>query len=130
MYIVYGLALIGIPFSATFAHLLVLYAILGFMDGVLLSFIVPISCDLAGSSKLANQAAGYYHAILAPTTIIGPPVASYLFEKYNSYDLAFYSSGIACVVCAFILIVFIFPFRSNSKTNNKKKIVALSASSA
>ena len=32
------------------------------MDGVLLCFIVPISYDLSGkSSKLANQAAAYYH---------------------------------------------------------------------
>lgn len=39
------------------------------MDGILLCFIVPISYDLTKSPLLANQATGYYHAALAPTSI-------------------------------------------------------------
>lgn len=39
------------------------------MDGIFLSFIVPISYDLAESSSLANQANGYYHAAIAASVV-------------------------------------------------------------
>lgn len=54
----YGIVQFMIPFASEFWILLVQMAVLGLMDGVLLCFIVPISYDLAESSKLANHAAG------------------------------------------------------------------------
>ena len=56
----YGIVQFTIPYASNFNILLVQMAILGVMDGVLLCFIVPISCDLAESSKLANHAAGIF----------------------------------------------------------------------
>ena len=73
------------------------------MDGILLCFIVPISYDLVKSSSLANQATGYYHAALAPTTIAGPAIAGRIYEVYHSYNNAFYLGGGCCLFAAFLL---------------------------
>jgi hypothetical protein len=43
--------------------------ILGLLDGIWLSFKVPIACDLVESSALGNQAQGYYHAAMMPMSI-------------------------------------------------------------
>lgn len=68
-YMIYGIAQISIPFASNFYVLVGLIIILGLMDGILLCFIVPITCDLVKSTKLSNQAAGYYHVVMAPMAI-------------------------------------------------------------
>jgi len=68
---------------------------------------VPISYDLVKSPILANQATGYYHAALAPTTIAGPAIAGRIYEVYHSYNNAFYLGGTCCLLAAFILFFLI-----------------------
>ena len=52
------------------------------MDGIWLSFKVPIACDLVESPVLGNQAIGYYHAIMMPMSI---GQCLYIFEKIDKY---------------------------------------------
>ena len=68
-YLIYGLVQISIPYANHFYILVAMMTVLGIMDGILLCFIVPITCDLVRSMKLSNQAAGYYHLIMAPMAI-------------------------------------------------------------
>ena len=106
----YGILQIAMPFSNSFTVFVVLFTLMGVADGLLLCFIVTISCDLAESSKLSNQASGYYHAVISPTTIIGPVIAGILYQKTQSYDYSFYLGGISCLICAAIIIIFILFF--------------------
>lgn len=106
-YLIYGIVQILIPFAVNFYVLIIHCTILGLMDGVILCFIVPISCDLVKSSKLSNQATGYYHLVMGPMAIVGPTIAGVLYEINHDYSLAFYISGASCIFSGMILVVFI-----------------------
>ncbi|RNA38147.1 monocarboxylate transporter 10 [Brachionus plicatilis] len=107
VFLVYGIVQITIPMARCFNELLIQLAILGLMDGVLLCFIVPISCDLAESSKLANHAAGYYHFFISLPSIAGPVIAGKIYSVFNFYDYAFYFGAATSFIGAVILIIFI-----------------------
>jgi hypothetical protein len=50
----------ALPYVDSFWLLVLLLAVLGVFDGVWLTFLVPISFDVAESPTLANHAAGNY----------------------------------------------------------------------
>jgi hypothetical protein len=75
------------------------------LDGILLCFIVCIADDLAGTPYLTNQALGYLHAFIAPTSIGGGIFAGAMFEEYDNYDLAFYISGSTCFLAGVSMLL-------------------------
>lgn len=122
VWFVYGVVQISIPFATNFYIFCVQLVILGALDGIWLSFKVPIAAHLAGSSALANQASGYFHTAMAPLTVAGPAVAGYLYENYHNYDLAFYLGGTASLICCSILVFGIlvpdlFAYTAKKKNN-------------
>lgn len=80
--------------------LVVQSALLGIFDGVYLSFIVPICFDITKSSHLANQAAGFHHAVISIPSVSGPALAGRLYEIYHNYNVAFLIGGITCLTGA------------------------------
>lgn len=127
VFIVYGAVQITIPFATSFYVFCIQLVILGVLDGIWLSFKVPIGCHLVGSSSLSNQATGYYHAVMAPMAITGPAVAGALYEHYHNYDLAFYVGGIGCLICGFILVVSILipDIFAEITTRKKNKVTGI-----
>jgi len=121
MFFVYGFVQLFIPFAKDFYVFVIQLGIMGIMDGILLCFIVPISYDLVKSPSLANQATGYYHAALAPTTIAGPAIAGRIFEVYHSYNNAFYLGGGFCLFAALILFMGILVPDLITRYRNSKK---------
>ncbi|CAF0889545.1 unnamed protein product [Brachionus calyciflorus] len=105
VYLVYGIVQIFIPFAKDYWAFMLEIVLLGIIDGILLSFIVPIAFSLAGCSRLANQAAAYYHITMSITSILGPTIAGRIFEVYKSYDFAFYLGGLSCLIAGLILLV-------------------------
>ncbi|RNA11488.1 monocarboxylate transporter 10-like [Brachionus plicatilis] len=105
VYIAYGIVQIFIPFATDYTSFMIQIVILGIIDGILLAFIVPISVDLVGSSKLGNQAIGYYHISMSATSIAGPAVAGKIYEIYKSYDIAFYIGGITSLFAGLIMVI-------------------------
>ena len=93
-----------LPFANNFYVLAFLFTILGTVDGVAISAIVPIAYDLSGSSQLANQASGYFHTAISPTSVAGPAIAGLIYETTTSYDNAFYMGGAAGIFSSFILL--------------------------
>ena len=65
----WGIVSITIPYAPNFYVFIGQHIILGLLDGIWLSFKVPIACDLVESSVLGNQAIGYYHAVMMPMSI-------------------------------------------------------------
>ncbi len=59
MFAFYGIIQFTIPYTTSFGVLLVQLSILGFFDGVFLTFIVPSAYDISKSSKLVNHATGF-----------------------------------------------------------------------
>lgn len=118
------------PFAQNFYVLLAMVVALGIGDGIILCFIVPIACSLVGSAKLSNQATGYYHLIMAPGAmgkylffdfkinlvtywvkclkIVGAIFAGWSYDYFLTYDLAFYTGGATCIVCALIILLIEF----------------------
>jgi hypothetical protein len=96
-----------------------------------LSFIPPISLEISKSPALSNQATGYFFlAISVPVsvilivvvinlcfiltmislvyiskTIVGPTLAGIVFERTNSYKIAYHAAGAICVIAGLILLV-------------------------
>ncbi len=104
---IYGLVSLTIPYAPSFTVFILQLIVLGLMDGIWLSFKVPIACDLVGSPGLVNSAIGYYHAVMAPMSVAGPAVAGKLFEINHNYDLAFFLGGLSCLASAAIITLFI-----------------------
>lgn len=133
LYLVYGIVEASLPFANKFYILLIQITILGTMDGILLSFIVPICFNFVRSPKLSNQAIGYYHAVLGILTIFGTPVAGKLFEVYGNYTLAFYIGGGFCITGSVILIIFILlpgtikTVTQRYQLNQRQKILRIDA---
>ena len=93
-----------LPFANNFYVLVFLFTVLGVVDGVAVSFIVPIAYDLAGSSKLTNQASGYFHTTISPTSVAGPAIAGLIYENTAAYDNAFFMGGSAGIFSSFVLL--------------------------
>ena len=107
VFLIYGTVQISIPFASHFYMLVAQFSVLGIMDGIMLCFIVSITCDLVKSPKLSNQASGYYHLSMFPMAIAGPAIAAEFYEMYQNYDYSFYIGGCSSLIAAFILIGFI-----------------------
>jgi MFS family permease len=121
-FLIYGITQIFIGHVETFLQLSILISILGVCDGIYLCFLLPIVCEIAGSPKLANQAVGYYHSLIAIPVIAGPTLSAYIYEKIGGYKFAFYLGGICCILCSIILLYYpaLFKDCKNKKNKNKK----------
>lgn len=65
-----------------------------------------MAIETAGSNLLANQALGYYHAIISVAFVAGPAVSGYLFEIENNYNLAYTLSYAGSFVGTFFLLFY------------------------
>ena len=54
-----GIVQILIQFTQTFTQFCTAIAFYGIIDGLFLSFIVPVSCEVTNSHKLSTQASGF-----------------------------------------------------------------------
>jgi len=59
VFAIYGILQFIIPYATSFGVLLVLLSILGFLDGVFLTFIDTAAYDISKSSERVNHATGY-----------------------------------------------------------------------
>ena len=96
-----------IPFINQFYMLVINQAFQGIFEGIYLSFIIPIACDIAGSSQLANQAIGYYHMSISIPVTLGPVVAGLIYDSFHSYQYAFYFGGFICILSGLMQIFFL-----------------------
>ncbi len=85
--------------------MVIIIGIFGLADGIYFGFLVPIAYEVAESTKLANQAVGYFQTFVALPVIIGPTLSGLLFEKYQNYTLAYHIGGSICLVCSFVQIL-------------------------
>jgi len=65
-----------------------------------------MAIETAGSNLYANQALGYYHAIISASFVAGPAVSGYLFEIENNYNLAYMLSYVGSFIGTFFLLFY------------------------
>ena len=107
-FIIFGITQILIPWAPNFETLCVIIGIFGLADGLYFGFLVPIAYEVSESTKLANQAAGYFQTFVAIPVIVGPTISGLLFEKFGNYTVAYQLGGSICLVCSFIQILALF----------------------
>jgi hypothetical protein len=74
----------SIPYAPNFTCLAVIIGIFGLADGIYFGFLVPIALEVAESSQLANQAAGYFQTIVAL-----PVISKYLISLSSDTDIGY-----------------------------------------
>ncbi|XP_052426973.1 monocarboxylate transporter 9 [Carassius gibelio] len=86
-----GVVLLIIPITKNYAGLRVISALLGFFSGNW-SVIPYVTTKVVGMDRL-TEAYGILMFFGGFSIMLGPPVAGWIYDWMNSYDLAFYFSG-------------------------------------
>lgn len=85
--------------SGYFGWLVAISLAMGLFDGCFISLLGPIAFDICGREG-ATQAIGFLLGLCSLPLTVGPYVAGLLYERYDSYDLAFRLAGIPPILGA------------------------------
>lgn len=98
-----GLALCAIPFAKSYVTLAILSAILGFLTGNW-SIFPYVTTKTVGIDKLAH-AYGILMFFAGLGNSLGPPIVGWFYDWTQTYDIAFYFSGLCVLLGGFILLL-------------------------
>lgn len=101
--IIMGLALCAIPFAKSYVTLAILSAILGFLTGNW-SIFPYVTTKTVGIEKLAH-AYGILMFFAGLGNSLGPPIIGWFYDWTQTYDIAFYFSGLCVLLGGFILLL-------------------------
>ncbi|KAL2078406.1 hypothetical protein ACEWY4_026091 [Coilia grayii] len=102
-----GAALLAIPLTKSYAGLQVISVAIGFMSGNW-SITAYVTTAVVGIERL-TEAYGILMFFGGTGIMLGPPVVGWFFDWMQSYDLAFYFSGVCVLLGGTILIVSSLP---------------------
>ncbi|XP_045147160.1 monocarboxylate transporter 9 isoform X2 [Echinops telfairi] len=102
-----GLALCAIPLAKSYATLAILSAILGFLTGNW-SIFPYVTTKTVGIEKLAH-AYGILMFFAGLGNSLGPPIIGWFYDWTQTYDIAFYFSGICVLLGGLILLLAALP---------------------
>nr|XP_033800593.1 monocarboxylate transporter 8 [Geotrypetes seraphini] len=91
-----------IPECQVFESVIVLCLFLGFCDGMFISLMAPIAFELVGPMQ-ASQAIGWVLGVMAIPMTAGPPIAGFLRDSFNNFNLIFYFAGVPPMLGALVL---------------------------
>ncbi|OWF56683.1 monocarboxylate transporter 7-like [Mizuhopecten yessoensis] len=97
-----GIATALSPLSNSFEYLLVYAAVFGAFIGVYVGLTSVVLVDLLGLDKLTS-AFGLLLMFQGVATLIGPPIAGWLYDATGSYDISFQLCGTVVAVSGFML---------------------------
>ncbi|KAM4703229.1 monocarboxylate transporter 9 [Rhinophrynus dorsalis] len=106
--LVTGLTLFAMPYANTYASLAVLAGILGFASGNW-SIFPYVTTKTVGLDKLTH-AYGILMFFAGIGNCLGPPIVGWCFDATQTYDLAFYLSGICVILGGLVLLIVGLPF--------------------
>ncbi|XP_077206778.1 monocarboxylate transporter 9 isoform X2 [Paroedura picta] len=102
-----SVALVLIPFAQTYVMLAVLSGVLGFLTGNW-SIFPYVTTKTVGIEKLAH-AYGILMFFAGLGNSLGPPIVGWFYDWTNSYDTAFYFSGLCVLFGGLLLLVAALP---------------------
>uniref|UniRef100_A0A3Q0REA9 Solute carrier family 16 member 9a n=1 Tax=Amphilophus citrinellus TaxID=61819 RepID=A0A3Q0REA9_AMPCI len=113
-----GVALLIIPITNSYVGLQILSATVGFANGNW-SLTSYITTKIVGLEKL-TQAHGIVMFFGGFGIMLGPPVVGWFFDWTQSYDLAFYFSGIFVLLGALLLTLLTIPCWNKKHPENDR----------
>uniref|UniRef100_A0A3Q2XLG3 Solute carrier family 16 member 10 n=1 Tax=Hippocampus comes TaxID=109280 RepID=A0A3Q2XLG3_HIPCM len=92
-FFVIGLMSMMIPLCNIFGGLIAVCLLMGMFDGCFICIMAPIAFELVGAEDV-SQAIGFLLGLMSVPMTVGPPIAGFLRDRLNNYNLAFYLAGI------------------------------------
>ncbi|XP_051908659.1 monocarboxylate transporter 10 [Hippocampus zosterae] len=92
-FFVIGLMSMMIPLCNIFGGLIAVCLLMGLFDGCFICIMAPIAFELVGAEDV-SQAIGFLLGLMSVPMTVGPPIAGFLRDRLNNYNLAFYLAGI------------------------------------
>uniref|UniRef100_A0A8D0GDD2 Monocarboxylate transporter 9 n=1 Tax=Sphenodon punctatus TaxID=8508 RepID=A0A8D0GDD2_SPHPU len=114
-----GVALLAIPFAKSYITLAILSGILGFLTGNW-SIFPYLTTKTVGIEKLAH-AYGILMFFAGLGNSLGPPIVGWFYDWTQSYDTAFYFSGLCVLLGGFLLLVVALPCWDNCNDQSEKQ---------
>ncbi|XP_004583458.2 monocarboxylate transporter 9 [Ochotona princeps] len=105
--IIMGLALCAIPFAKSYITLAILSGILGFLTGNW-SIFPYVTTETVGIEKLTH-AYGILMFFAGLGNSLGPPIVGWFYDWTETYDHAFYFSGLCVLLGGLILLLAALP---------------------
>ncbi|EDO32799.1 predicted protein, partial [Nematostella vectensis] len=82
---------------------LVAYAVLfGFFDGCFCVLVPLLISDIVGRDLMCAAFGSFYGFVAIPTTL-GPPISGLLYDKFESYTVAFLSAALPMIMGTLLL---------------------------
>ncbi|XP_056437803.1 monocarboxylate transporter 10 [Gadus chalcogrammus] len=101
-FLVIGLMSMMIPLCNVFGGLIAVCLLMGLFDGCFICIMAPIAFELVGSDNV-SQAIGFLLGLMSVPMTVGPPIAGFLRDRLQNYDVAFYLAGIPPLVGGAVL---------------------------
>nr|AKN21521.1 slc16a-26 [Schmidtea mediterranea] len=100
----YGIVILTLTITTNYSILIVVCLAIGFLDGSFSCLIGPLAIDLVGVHN-AGQAIGIFFGVIAPSVMVAPPLAGFLFESFHNYKYAFYGAGLFFLIGGLLLSI-------------------------
>ncbi|XP_061193500.1 monocarboxylate transporter 10-like [Saccostrea echinata] len=119
-FVAMGIVTACIPFSDSFEGLIAICLVLGLTDGIVIFLIGPIAFDIVGR-KDASQAIGFLLGGFSVPFSVGPPIAGFIYDHLNTYEIAFVAAGLPPILGA-IIMCFIPRLQKNKKVSTDQDL--------
>uniref|UniRef100_H2ZXI5 Monocarboxylate transporter 9 n=2 Tax=Latimeria chalumnae TaxID=7897 RepID=H2ZXI5_LATCH len=113
-----GAALLVIPFVRSYAALAVLSAVLGFLSGNWAIF-PYVTTKTVGMENLIH-AYGILLFFAGIGNVLGPPIIGWFYDWTQTYEIAFYFSGVCVLLGGFLLLLTAKPCCNDIKKKSPK----------
>jgi len=111
------------PLASNLTSLTIYALVYGFFDGCFVVLIAVLTGDIVGREKM-NSAFGSLYGVVAVPLTLGPPIAGWIYDAFNSYHAAFYLAGglTTFAACLLFLVPGLLPIRITEHFPDKENV--------
>lgn len=113
------------PVLTSYTGLVIYSTVFGFFEGCYVLLAPVLTGDIVGRDKMAHGV-GVLFALKSVPLTLGPPIAGFIYDASNSYQVAFYIAG--AVPTAAACMMFGIPYLMPEREDNKCKVVLMEES--
>ncbi|KAI5607460.1 monocarboxylate transporter 10, partial [Silurus asotus] len=119
-FLVIGVMSMLIPLCNVFGGLIAVCLLMGLFDGCFICIMAPIAFELVGAENV-SQAIGFLLGMMSVPMTVGPPIAGFIRDRLDSYDVAFYLAGIPPLIGGAVLCLIPWVEQRKRRRERKKK---------
>lgn len=102
-----------VPFAPSFIWVALYASVFGLNEGIYMMLFMVITKDIVGADHMAFAFGVLYGVLFVPKTV-GPLIAGFMYDSYQSYVLPFMVMGGVTALAAILL--FLIPIKTSKKT--------------